>query len=73
MGKVKLDVVGEIKENSVILIKTKRKAQNEEIRENLQGLRKELPKGALFLLLEKGDSVSTLDEKQMNEHGWYRK
>lgn len=72
MGKIKLDVVGEIKENSVIFIKTKRKAQNGEIGERLQKLRKELPKGVLFLLLEKGDSMNILDEKQMNENGWYR-
>lgn len=42
-------------------------------KEMIQSLIERLPKGAMLLCLRNGESLTTLDETEMNLMGWYRR
>jgi len=63
--------LNEVEENSTLLIRSEIPINHIEI----QNIRRFLPKGVLIWLVPFGKEIEikSIDEKEMNRHGWYKK
>ena len=72
MNDLKIDKILDIKDDSILVLKTPNVFKNAEALKNIFAPLKEKYKNLILIVLQQEQDISVLDEVQMNKLGWVR-